>query len=133
MAAAVKVLIVDDDEASLLMLEYMVTTLSLEAVTATDVASAKKALAEHRPQLAILDVMLPDGDGIAILAEIDRLKLPVVAAMLTATHDQTKLYRCNAWKPATIFSKPLDATLVGEWLGQQKARIQLRECNCQIA
>lgn len=132
MRTPIKVMIVEDDEASLVVLEYLIQALSFEAVTATDVAGARAVLAEMTPDVAILDVMLPDGDGAEILAQIRENGLPISVALMTATHDQPKLYKCAAWKPDAMFSKPLDANAIAGWLGQQMARIKLSKCSCPI-
>src|ERR1700735_3473815 len=106
MHAPIKVLVVDDDPTSLMLVEYLVACLAMEVVAASDVASASAAVAEHNPQIAILDVMLPDGDAADIMAAIEQMGCSVAVALLTGSRDQTKMYRCNTWKPDAIFAKP---------------------------
>ena len=40
------------------------------AASATDVQAARKSVRDHRPDLLLLDVMLPDGDGFTFFEEL---------------------------------------------------------------
>lgn len=77
-------LVVDDDQDILKVLKANLELHSFHVLTAESCASAKNLLSEKRPDLIILDIMLPDGDGVQICKEIrkDYPHLPVI--MLTA-------------------------------------------------
>jgi two-component system, NtrC family, response regulator AtoC len=65
-----RVLILEDDD-----LLRQVTAERLEregyaVVAAASLAEARRALAQHTPDLAILDIKLPDGEGTELLAEL---------------------------------------------------------------
>src|SRR5512139_4315025 len=64
------VLVVDDSLTVRMHLEEAFSAAGFEPVLAADVASARRALASRRFALAVLDVLLPDGDGLELLAEI---------------------------------------------------------------
>lgn len=66
------VLVVDDSLTVRMDLEEAFSSAGFETVLAADVASARRALAARRFGLAVLDVLLPDGDGLELLAEIKR-------------------------------------------------------------
>lgn len=60
---AARILVVEDDPNILLSLEYLLKNAGYEVQTASDGASAWRTLQAHTPQLAVLDVMLPEIDG----------------------------------------------------------------------
>ncbi|WP_242338093.1 MULTISPECIES: response regulator [Anaeromyxobacter] len=64
------VLVVDDSLTVRMHLEEAFSAAGFEPVLAADVASARRALASRPFALAVLDVLLPDGDGLELLAEI---------------------------------------------------------------
>ena len=55
---------------------------------AVDGATAKTLIAEHRPDVAILDVRMPHASGIDVAAWIQDNKLPVRVLMLTSYDDE---------------------------------------------
>src|SRR5437899_12223825 len=92
-SAAIKVFLLDDHEIvrrgvkDLLEAEGDITVIG-EAGTA---ASALARIPALRPDVAVLDVRLPDGDGVTVCREI-RSKMPEVAClMLTSFADDDAL------------------------------------------
>lgn len=76
-------LLVDDEQS---IIDYIGLGLKYEKVAyhaANDCAQAEKLLREHTFDLAVLDRMLPDGDGLTLCSKIrERYRLPVL--MLSA-------------------------------------------------
>ncbi len=66
----IEVLIVEDDKASREALLTWCERRGLRGRGADSVAAAKIALAEHTPDLALLDLDLPDGTGLELLEEL---------------------------------------------------------------
>jgi DNA-binding response OmpR family regulator len=79
-----KILAVDDDRDILKVLKANLELQSYEVDTADHWEEAKKIISESLPDLILLDVMLPDGDGVEICREIksDYPHIPII--MLTA-------------------------------------------------
>jgi two-component system, OmpR family, phosphate regulon response regulator PhoB len=82
------VLVVDDEP----MVREVVTTYlardGLDVTEASDGASALRAFEKSRPDLIVLDVMLPEIDGYSLLTEVrSRSDVPVI--MLTARSEET--------------------------------------------
>lgn len=88
-----RVLVVDDEPTILISLEFLFRREGHEVVLAADGEAALKALEEARPDLVVLDVMLPTLSGFEVCRRIradPRFKdLPVL--MLTAKGRETEV------------------------------------------
>lgn len=66
-----RILLVDDEEELLHMVEVILKEDGYTALrTARSVSEACEVYEEWKPELAVLDVMLPDGDGFSLLSRI---------------------------------------------------------------
>lgn len=94
------VLIVDDHAGFRRMARRMLEEGGFSVVAeAGDAASALAAVAEHRPQLVLLDVQLPDLDGLAVaeaLAEGDDPPIVVLTSSRNASDYGSRLVRSPA-------------------------------------
>jgi two-component system, OmpR family, response regulator MtrA len=81
-----KVLIVDDDAALAEMLTIVLRNEGFEPVVCPTGDRALALLREHRPELVLLDLMLPGKDGIDVCREV-RAESGVPIVMLTAKND----------------------------------------------
>ena len=69
-AKAPLVLVVDDEENIRFLVETGIGLAGLETVSAGDGRQALAAVAEHRPQLIVLDAMMPELDGFEVLRRL---------------------------------------------------------------
>ena len=76
-----KILIVDDDSGCLKLLRASLTVLGHEVCEAHDGDVALQAHVSWRPELVLLDVLMPEKDGIETLRELHAIEptLPIVA------------------------------------------------------
>jgi two-component system OmpR family response regulator len=88
MEAKTKLLVVDDDRELRQLLDGYLTKNGFEVLTAPDGKSMWNLLANERPQLVILDLMLPDEDGFTLCRQL-RAKSDVPVIMLTARGEET--------------------------------------------
>ena len=82
-AAEYKILIVDDVVSNVLLLKVLLKNLNYQIATANDGLQALSAVETEKPDLILLDIMLPDIDGFQILKQI-RQKYTFPVIMLTA-------------------------------------------------
>jgi two-component system phosphate regulon response regulator PhoB len=86
MASSASVLIVEDEPAIVELVSYSLRETGWEIRTAANVASAWEAIVKSRPDLLLLDWMLPDQSGLRLLSRLrgdrDFQEIPVI--MLTA-------------------------------------------------
>ena len=64
------------------------------------------------PHWVVLDLMLPDGDGVAVLQEIREKKLPVKVAVVTGSSDPERLDPVMKLKPDAFLQKPVTADVL---------------------
>ena len=84
------IMVVDDDQELLKMLGCILELAGYSVATTTDSISALALLEEQRPDLAILDIMMPELDGFQVLDLLrQHWDFPVI--MLTGRHEVTTL------------------------------------------
>ena len=105
-----KILIVDDDPDLRMALRLRLRANHYETVSASDGYSAISQAYKERPNLIILDLGLPAGDGFVVLSRLqddDKLStIPVV--VLTAREPQNNEARVLGGGAVAFFQKPAD-------------------------
>jgi two-component system alkaline phosphatase synthesis response regulator PhoP len=83
-----KVLVVDDEQSIVTLLQYNLEQSGYEVLTASDGEEGKNLAIAEKPDLIILDLMLPKLDGIEVckILRQDRIMTPIL--MLTAKDDE---------------------------------------------
>jgi two-component system OmpR family response regulator len=80
----IRVLVVDDEAALAELLSMALRYEGWDVRTAADGAAAVRAAREHRPDAVVLDVMLPDVDGLEVLRRLRAEASEVPVLFLTA-------------------------------------------------
>jgi two-component system, OmpR family, alkaline phosphatase synthesis response regulator PhoP len=83
-----KILVVDDEPSILNLVTSYLRAEGYEYYTAVDGPSGLKAARSFKPDLIVLDIMLPGMDGIEVLSQIRR-ESDVYVIMLTAKSEET--------------------------------------------
>ncbi len=79
-------LIVEDDADAARMVAAVASAQGLSAACAGTLLDARRQLALHAPDLLLLDLQLPDGNGLALLDEPDLLGHPRLVVMSASPH-----------------------------------------------
>ncbi|MDB4991012.1 MAG: two-component hybrid sensor and regulator [Myxococcaceae bacterium] len=61
-----RVLVVDDHDLNLKLMMYLLATEDCEVVTALNAEQARASMRENKPDLVLLDLQLPDLDGLSL-------------------------------------------------------------------
>jgi DNA-binding NarL/FixJ family response regulator len=103
---SIELLVADDHEVVRAGLKYMFEGTDIRIVAeASDGNAANKLALKHRPQVVLLDVRMPDGDGLNCLARI-KLDLPQVPVVMFSAYDNpTYVARAIALGAAGYVSK----------------------------
>jgi CheY-like chemotaxis protein len=109
-----EIVIVDDLEEVRDALLGMVEEAGYEAVAFSNPAGALARIAEHRPALVLLDMMMPGIDGAEFLARLRQLRgsrdVPVIVVSAIGHLMQGRESDVNAAGVAEVLSKPVSYT-----------------------
>ena len=110
-----EIVIVDDHEAVRDALLGMVEDAGYEAVAFSNAAAALARIAEHRPALVLLDMMMPEIDGADFLARLcglrDGRRVPViVVSALGPLLQGLRESDVNAAGVSEVLAKPVSYT-----------------------
>lgn len=82
-----KILVVDDEESIVTLLQYNLERSGYDVITASDGEEALKKAETEKPDLIVLDVMLPDIDGFTVTRRIRQEGITTPVLYLTARDD----------------------------------------------
>jgi two-component system, OmpR family, alkaline phosphatase synthesis response regulator PhoP len=83
-----KILIVDDEESIATLLQYNLKQAGFDTMIAIDGEDALQKAIEYKPDLMVLDLMLPKMNGLEVCKELRQRKLMTPILMLTAKDDE---------------------------------------------
>jgi CheY-like chemotaxis protein len=115
------VLIVDDSSHVTGPLQILFEETGRRVGIADSIASAVRACESERPDLMLLDISLPDGDGLSVLSLLaGKSALPAVTVALTGHDDPLTVQRCRAAGCRDVLLKPVPVRELlrraAEWL-----------------
>jgi len=116
--ASARLLVVDDEATILELLSGSLRLAGFEVATAASGAAAVRAAASSRPDLVLLDVMMPDGDGFEALRRIRAGGCEVPVIFLTARDEVADRVRGFAEGADDYVTKPFS---LEELLGRIRA------------
>src|SRR3982750_4456683 len=87
MTSATKILIVDDEPAIRRFLKASLETEGFQIVAVENAAQALSAVTQTKPDLVILDLGLPDLDGMEVIRKV-RANNPVPIVVLSVRNDE---------------------------------------------
>jgi len=113
------ILIVDDDEMSLILLEKILELEGYRVTIAQNGMQAIQSVLENKPDLALLDVMMPDMNGYDLCRKMRQPPLstgmPIV--MLTAMNSETERAQALEAGVNDIWSKPFNMEIFRQRIG----------------
>lgn len=110
-----RVLVVDDDAQIVAICAEVLTNQGFEVDRAGSVGEARAAMQRARPDLLLLDVALPDGDGFSFFEAIkaDRAAAPLPVVFISARSDTGAKVRALKLGGDDYLTKPFDALELG--------------------
>lgn len=117
-----RILVIDDETQIRKMLKIALKSIGYDVTEADSVQSGLAALVRQQPDLLILDLGLPDGDGMALLAELRTFsKIPVIV-LSVRSGDSDKVQALDVGAQDYV-SKPFS---VEELLARVRAQLRDR-------
>lgn len=114
-----RILIVDDENDFIELLQYKLAGHGYELIVANDGVHALSQARTLKPNLILLDILLPDLDGLSVCEILRRQpatkKIPIIF-MSALTGDVTK--RTANMQAEDFFTKPLDLNRLEKRIGE---------------
>jgi DNA-binding NtrC family response regulator len=108
-----RILIVDDEEEICEMLSDFLVERGFEAFRASTGTEALNLVKEVRPHLLLLDIRMPEMDGIEILTQIRSIDQEVCIIMITGYHDVDIARQALKLGASDFITKPVDLEYLG--------------------
>lgn len=86
--ALTKILVVDDESSIVTLLQFNIEKAGFDVVTAEDGRTGYELALTEKPDLIVLDLMLPEMDGIEVCKQLRQDKVETPILMLTAKDDE---------------------------------------------
>ncbi len=103
------ILVVDDDRAVRMQLRHWLEAEGYRVVEAADGSACLSAYEQQHPDLVLLDVILPNQDGLECCKQIQRMSggsyTPIL--MMTGCEDEASINRAFAWGAIDYIVKPI--------------------------
>ena len=115
-----RVLVVEDDDVSCQAMRALLVRWGYAVDSCSKTADALDEIAQRLPRCVLLDLMLPDQNGIEVLRAIRRREMPIRVAVVTGTRDPQMLREVRTLRPDAVIQKPVDLAVLKRWLEQME-------------
>ena len=125
------VLLVDDNVQNLELLQAFLESLPVKLITAIDSVDALEKVAEHKPDLILLDVMMPRMSGFQVCRRLksDPKTRDIQILMVTALNELGDIEQANECGTDDFVSKPVNKL---ELLTRVKSLLRVRHLKNEL-
>ena len=125
------VLIVDDNPQNVELLQAFLESLPVKIITAVDGLDALNKVAEHSPDLILLDIMMPQMSGFQVCRRIksDPKTRDIQVLMVTALNELGDIEQANEVGTDDFVSKPVNKI---ELLTRVKSLLRVRHLKSEL-
>ena len=103
-----KILIVDDEPSVCYALKEILTKRGHKVSTVLSGEEAIKKVKEERPQIVLLDIRMPQMDGVETLKRIREIDKKIGIVMITAFQEEERGKKCLELGAYDYITKPID-------------------------
>jgi len=111
-----KILVIDDSKTNVVLLEAILNTRGYSTIKAFNVKEANSIIEKEKPDLILLDLLMPEINGFDFLSMIksknDTKNIPVI--VVSAVTDEENISRSMALGAIDFITKPIDIQLLVE-------------------
>lgn len=104
-----KILVVEDVYFNQILIEAHLSDWGFTTILTSNTAEAIEAIISERPNIVILDLMLPGTDGFHFLKEMRSMNNHIPVIVLSAKTDKETLKKANEFGVADYITKPYDS------------------------
>jgi DNA-binding response OmpR family regulator len=112
-----KILVVDDEIEAVRLLQKFLTAKGYEVDTALNGTDALDKVKERKPDVVLLDIMMPGMGGIDTLKEIKKFDASIAVIMVTAVIDEELAARAVKLGAYDYITKPIDVDYLESYIG----------------
>lgn len=125
MSKQISALIIEDEENIRNILEYNLKSDGFEVILAEDGPTGLELAREKKPDVILLDWMMPEMDGLEVLSELkkDTQTKNIPAFMLTVENTSCDIGQAIIEGAEGYFTKPFDQTKLGQTLKSRLKKI----------
>ena len=105
--ANLKILLVDDDKDLLRGMSVSLKASGYDVVSAQDAVTAVSTAREQKPDLVILDIGLPAGDGFVVMERLSNLSTDIPVIVVSAREAEPNRERALTAGAKAFFQKPV--------------------------
>lgn len=106
MSETKKVLVVDDEDDVRLFLQDFLSERDLQVGAAASGEEALEAIAQSKPDIILLDLMMPGMDGLECLEQIKKKHPEINVIMITALNDEARVAKAKKLGAHNYILKP---------------------------
>jgi len=103
-----RILIVDDETNVIRLLQKFLTSKDYDVCTAADGKTAIEKVKDLKPQVVLLDILMPGMSGMDVLKEIKRIEPDTAVIMVTAVSDEELAKRSLQMGAFDYITKPIN-------------------------
>ncbi|ABC78924.1 sigma-54-dependent transcriptional regulator [Syntrophus aciditrophicus] len=122
-----KILIIDDDASQLELLNIFFSGRGYAVHCSATAMAGLEARATFHPDVIVLDIRLPDMDGIEVLRSLDTGKSSINVIMITAYHDMETTVKAMKLGAYEYITKPIDVDELEDAVCRALKNSELRE------
>jgi DNA-binding response OmpR family regulator len=105
-----KILIIDDDRVSLISISAKLRASGFQTAAASDAIMATTTAKQENPDLIVLDINLPGGDGITVMKHMSAINTLALTPIIIITGTESESLKKRALESGAIafFQKPFN-------------------------
>ncbi len=125
------IMVVDDNPQNLELLQAYLEDLGCKVISAVDGVEAMQAVAQHNPDLILLDIMMPRMSGFEVCRRLkeDQATADIPVVMVTALNELGDIERAVAAGTDDFLSKPINKL---ELLTRVKSLLRVRHLKSEL-
>jgi DNA-binding NtrC family response regulator len=128
----VAVAAIDDDRNSLDFIKAALKQLPVEILTDTDPATGLKMVFERRPQIVLLDLMMPNMNGLEVLDRIVEGAPETEVILITGQYSTESAVEAIRRGASDYITKPINLNALRERIAKLVAEVQQRQAALQL-
>lgn len=117
-----RIYVLDDDPQVLAANAFLLKAMGHESRCWSEPAAFLAELDDAEPAVLLLDLAMPELDGLAVLDILNRRRSPVAVILLTGHGDVPQAVTAMKWGAVDFLEKPVDARRLATALVQARAR-----------